>query len=64
MFTVLRPESTLSAPPKQSERVRYQNQSTNEHEFGACVLKLVPGSICRSVGGLGSYIFFYRITLE
>ena len=30
MFTVLRPESTLSAPPEQSESVRYQiNQSTS-----------------------------------
>ena len=39
MFTVLRPESTLSAPPEQSESVRYQiNQSTSIELERACVL--------------------------
>ena len=39
MFTVLRPESTLSAPPEQSESVRCQiNQSTSIELERACVL--------------------------
>ena len=40
MFTVLRPESTLSAPPEQSESVlKSINQRINEHELErACVL--------------------------
>ena len=40
MFTVLRPESKLSAPPEQSESVRYQiNQSTSIEKLErACVL--------------------------
>ena len=49
MFTVLRPESTLIAPPEQSESVRYQiNQPTSiELKERVRVDKLVPaGSIC------------------